>query len=245
MGVEYLKALQERSKILFLSANIREKTSGKPVFTPYLVKEVDGLKIGIIGLVTTDVAHPVAGEIKNYFIEDPAMAALEIISGPTAHCDHIIALAHLNPSEIESIAQIIPHLSIIIGGDGRSVVYPREIDHAIWVQADAFGLSIGRLNVKLVKGSSGFVDVTHRNLIQNSIDETQKKIEDPHYVKEVDDLKRLKEMLIEQKKKMPDGEGRNTYENRFTLLHPGVKSDPEIEELIISSRSQVKKPIPW
>jgi 2',3'-cyclic-nucleotide 2'-phosphodiesterase (5'-nucleotidase family) len=244
LGVEYLRALQKYSKIPFLSANIREKETGKPIFTPYLVKEMDGIRIGIIGVLTPDIAPSIAEEIDRYFIEDPSMAAIEIINGPMANCDYIIALAHLNPSEIEFLAQVAPHISVIIGGHDRSPVYPRVINRAIWVQTDAFGLSIGKLDLKFLKGSSEFVDVTQRNLIQKNIDEIQKKIEDPRHVKEGDGLKGMREMLIEQKKKMPDAVGKNTYENRLTLLHPGMESDKEIENLIDSLRDQLKRPLP-
>jgi len=82
------------------------------------------------------------------------------------------------------------------------------------------------------------VDVTQRNSIQTNIDEIQKKIEDPRYVNEADDLKRMKEILIEAKKAMPDPTGKNTYENRLELLHPKMTSDLEIKQLISSSKDR-------
>jgi 5'-nucleotidase len=236
LGVEYLRALQKHSKIPFLSANIKERKTGNPIFTPYLIKEINGSKVGIIGLLTPDMPPHIYEKMENYFIEDPMMVAIGIINGPIANCDHIIILAHLNFPEIESLAQSIPRISIIIGGHDHLLVFPREINRAIWVQTDAFGLHIGRLNLKFAKGSSGFVDITQRNLIQKNIDEIQKKIEDPRYVKEVDSLKRMMPILIERKKKMPDGEGKHTYENHLILLHPGIASDPEVEQLISSSK---------
>jgi len=238
LGVDYLRTLQKHSKIPFLSANIRDKKTGMAIFTPYLIKEMDGTRAGVIGLLTPDIAPHIYDEIESYFIDDPIRVATEIINGPMAECDPIIVLAHLNPQEIESIAQVLPRISIIIGGHDRSPVFPKEINRAIWVQTDAYGLYIGRLNLKFIQGSSGFVDLTQRNMIQKSVDEIQKKIEDPHYVKEADTLKRMKEMLIEQKQKMPDGEGKHTYENHLMLLHPGIASDPEVEELISSSKDQ-------
>jgi hypothetical protein len=43
---------------------------------------------------------------------------------------------------------------------------------------------------------------------------------------------------------MPNTEGKNTFENHLPLMHPGLASDPEIEELIASSRDQLKRPLP-
>jgi 2',3'-cyclic-nucleotide 2'-phosphodiesterase (5'-nucleotidase family) len=228
--------LQNHSKVPFLSANIKEKKTGKPIFTPYLIKETDGLRIGVIGVLTAETAPPIGGENEIYSIEDPTEVTIGIINGPLANCDHIIALAHLNPSEIEFYAKMLPNISIIIGGQDCSPTLPREINRAIYVQTDAYGLSIGRLNLQFVKGEAGFVDVTRRNLIQKNIDEIHKKITDPRHVKESEGLKGMQEMLIEESKRIPNGVGKNTYENSLTLLHPGMESDKEIEKLIESSR---------
>lgn len=244
LGVKYLKTIQKNSKFPFLSANLKDKKTRKSVFNPYLIKEFDGLKVGVIGLTTSDVPSYIHKEIKGCYIEDPIKVATETINGSLSHCDHIIALAHLNPPEIEDLARKVPQISIIIGGNNRSFIFPKQINHSIWVQTDPFGIHIGRLDLRLTKGSKEFVDVLPRRLIQKNIEEIQKKMGDPQYAKEMKNLKETEEKFLEEKKKLPDAEGKNTYENFLTLLHPGMKSDPEIERVIASSREQLKRPIP-
>lgn len=53
--IEGLKNKMQLSNFPFFSANIREKSSGQiPDFiTPYIVKEVNGIKVGIIGGINT------------------------------------------------------------------------------------------------------------------------------------------------------------------------------------------------
>jgi 2',3'-cyclic-nucleotide 2'-phosphodiesterase (5'-nucleotidase family) len=245
LGVEYLRNLQKNSKISFISANLKEKKTGKPIFKPYLIKEIKGIKIGILGLNTNEISPNIQKELKDYSIENPIKAAKETINRFMASCDYIVALAHLTPTEIESLAKEVPRISIIIGGNDRSFIFPKQIHRAYYVQTDAFGAHIGRLNLNLLKGSSEFVDILSKSLIQKKIEETQKKIEDPKYEKDIKGLKELQDILIEQKKKMPSSEGKNTYENYLTLMHPNMKSDPKIEKLIDSSRDQLKRPIPY
>lgn len=245
LGVEYLKNLQKSSKISFLSANLKEKKTGKPIFKPTLIKEIKGINIGILGLITNQVPPNIQKELKNYSIENPNKAATETINRYLASCDHIIVLAHLTPLEIESLAKEVPRLSIIIGGNDRSFILPKKIHRSLYVQTDAFGAHIGRLNLNLLKGSSEFIDIRSKTLIQKKIEETQKKIEDPNYGKDIKGLKELQDILIEQKKKMPSSEGKNTYENYLTLMHPKMESDKEIENLIESSRDRLKRPIPY
>ena len=168
----------------------KDKKTRKTVFEPYLVKEIHGLKVGIIGLMTQSVP-PMLNEIRGYFVEDPAKAATDSINGALLDCDIIIALAHMDHSEIESFAQKVPKISIIIGGHNRSYMDAKMVNRSLWVQTDAFGFQIGRLDVRWVKGSSDF-----------------------------------------------------QYENVLTVLHPEMKADPQVEEMITSSGDILKRPLP-
>ncbi len=245
LGVEYLKILGKKSKIPFISANLKDKKTQKPVFKPYLLKEIGGLKVGIIGLLTQSIHPNNQKEMKEYFVEDPVKVASEAIKSPLSHCDHIIALAHLTPPEIESLAKEVPHISIIIGGNDRSFIFPQQIYRSIYVQTDAFGAHIGRMNLKLIRGSNDFVDVLPKTLIEKNIGLIRKKMEDPQYTKEIEKLREMEKQFHEKLKKMPSTESKNTYENYLLLMHPGMKSDREVEQLIVSSKDQLKRPIPW
>jgi 2',3'-cyclic-nucleotide 2'-phosphodiesterase (5'-nucleotidase family) len=99
----------------------------------------------------------------DYFIDDPVKAASDFVNGPMALCNHIIVLAHIDPFEIEILAHRIPKISLILGGNNRAMEYPRQIGHSLYVQTDAYGFHIGRLNLTLVKGSSGFMNVLPTN----------------------------------------------------------------------------------
>ena len=245
LGVEYLKALQKKSKIPFLSANLKEKKSGRPIFKSHLVKQVEGMRIGIIGLLTLDIHPPIQKGLTSYLIEDPIKAALETIDRYLADCDHIIALAHLTPIEIQTLTKRISKISIIIGGNDRSFIFPKQFGHSIYVQTDAFGAHVGRMNLKLVKGSEEFMDILPRTMVQKNIREVQKKIEEPKYAGEIEKLKELQKQFKEQLKKMPNTEGKNTFENYLSLMHPGIESDPEIDQLIAVSKDRLKRPIPY
>jgi 2',3'-cyclic-nucleotide 2'-phosphodiesterase (5'-nucleotidase family) len=245
LGIEYLRNLQKNSKIPFLSANLKEKKTKKSVFKPYLIKEIEGIKIGILGLITTEISPNIKKELKDYFIENPMNAATETINRFMTSCDYIVALAHLTPPEIELLAKEVPRISIIIGGSDRSFIFPKQFDHSIYVQTDAFGAHVGRMNLRLIKGSNEFVDILPRTMIQKNIKEVQKKMEDPQYTKEIEKLKEIQDQFYEQLKKMQNTEAKNTFENHLPLMHPGMESDKEIEKLIDTSRDRLKRPIPY
>jgi len=154
LGVRYLQALQKKFKIPFLSANLKSKKSMKPFFEPFLIKNMNGFRIGIIGLLTPGVPPYPAETRGESFIDDPVKVATDLIDGSMASCDHIIALAHLDPIEIESLARRVPKISVVIGGNNRAMEYPSQIDRSFYVQTDAYGFHLGRLDERLVKSQS-------------------------------------------------------------------------------------------
>jgi 2',3'-cyclic-nucleotide 2'-phosphodiesterase (5'-nucleotidase family) len=155
LGLEYLRTLQKHSPVPLLSANLKDKKTGKTLFKPCLSKEIHGLKVGIIGLMTRSLQLPMLDKTGSYFVEDPLKAATDTINGPLSDCDILIALAHLDHSEIESLAQKVPQISIIIGGDDRAYD-AKMINRSLWVQTDAFGFQIGKVDVRWVRGTSDF-----------------------------------------------------------------------------------------
>ncbi|NOZ74806.1 MAG: hypothetical protein GXO90_05430 [FCB group bacterium] len=51
-GPDFLTMLADSTEIPFLSANLVDDTTGKPLFTPYLILNEDGFRIGVIGLIS-------------------------------------------------------------------------------------------------------------------------------------------------------------------------------------------------
>jgi len=205
LGIKYLRYLQRRSNIPFMSTNLVYRGTEKTVFKPYLIRKIGGVRVGIIGLLPSELPIHMYEELRGYSIKDPFQTAISVMGYLTTRCDYLIALAHLTPPDIESLVDIFPRISIIIGGEDRSFSFPNEVFGSLVVQTDPFGIHIGRLNLKLTKRPSDHFDVFPTTLLQKNI---------------------------------------AGYENVVTLLHPGMESDPETEELISGSKDQLKRPLP-
>ncbi|HLP00441.1 MAG TPA: 5'-nucleotidase C-terminal domain-containing protein [Opitutaceae bacterium] len=82
-GREYLAKASSEARFPWLSANIVRKSDQKPVFTPYVIKEVKGVRVAILGITTPGIP----------FWENP---------------DRIADLDFLNP--IETAARYVPIL---------------------------------------------------------------------------------------------------------------------------------------
>ena len=126
--IEGLKQRMEESNFPFLSANIREKSSGNiPDFiTPYIIKEVDGVKIGIIGLTTISTSYTTFPDnVKDYNFIDYTQALEEIVPQVKSEgAEILIALGHVSSYELTSLVPTASRLgiSVITGGHNNALV---------------------------------------------------------------------------------------------------------------------------
>jgi 5'-nucleotidase / UDP-sugar diphosphatase len=96
-GYERLLELTQVVNFPVLSANVIYEDSGELVLPPYMIKEVDGIKLGFFGLSTPEThykTHP--NNIKGLKFTDPVIASQKMVAELTAQgVDAIIAVSHL------------------------------------------------------------------------------------------------------------------------------------------------------
>lgn len=152
LGVENLLHLRGRAKFSVVEANIFDRESGKLLFDPYVIKEVGGVRVGIIGLGFIHEDNPSCRGLvmKNYAEEARKYAPLL-----RKKCDLVIALTHIGHYEDVLLASQVPDIDLVVGGHSHTILpKPVEVKRtggaSAWVaQAGSMGAYLGRLNVKL------------------------------------------------------------------------------------------------
>jgi len=143
-----------------------------------------GLRIGLIGVVTTDPFN-YSDEV-NAMLRDPYEAAgksAQILQG--RGCDVVICLSHLGKLQDEYGLSQVPGIDIIVGGHSHDAIpEPEFVNGKIIVQAGAFGKYLGELKIDVDRGS-GRVEVLDYRL--HEINSKIKK--DNHLLKELKELK--------------------------------------------------------
>ena len=126
--IEELKKRMEESNFPFLSTNIREKSSGQiPEFiSPYIIEEIDGIKVGIIGLTTTSTPYTTFPDfVKEYNFINYAQALEEIVPHVKSEgADILIAMGHICLQEMQALVSTASQLgiSVITGGHCTQLV---------------------------------------------------------------------------------------------------------------------------
>ena len=137
----------------YLAANISRKNNSGTYAKPYIVKIVNGVKIGIIGVVPMDLFTLTlprnVSDIKMLNTDSVITADMKQLK--SEKCNLIILLSH-NGADVDSVFAVKFHkdLDIIIGGHSHTPIFrPRVVDGVLICQAGSYGRWLGRLDVKV------------------------------------------------------------------------------------------------
>jgi 5'-nucleotidase len=135
----------------------------KNYISPYTIKEVGGLKIGIFGLTTPEanlLSLPAPAVIDTNIIETAA-AMVETLAGE--NCDVIISLSHMGFALDQLVAEYVPGINVIVSGhDHYLLEEPVEVESpsgtTFIVQAGAYYSYVGKLKLVVENGEVSLLD---------------------------------------------------------------------------------------
>ncbi|OAZ49325.1 5'-nucleotidase C-terminal domain-containing protein [Paenibacillus polymyxa] len=126
-GSKHLVELSKEIQFPVLSANIKQ-TDGTRLFQPYTIKEVDGVKIGIIGLTTPETAYKTNPKnVEGIQFTDPAAEAKAAVDEIRSKVDVVVALGHLGQDASSKdtslkVVKEVPGIDIFIDGHSHTVL---------------------------------------------------------------------------------------------------------------------------
>ena len=151
-GVEFLKGLEKKHNFPFISANLTDDTS-TPIFKRYVIKQVNGKKVGIFGLMgdTSEMVSKVKkltdGTVK---VQDTLKAAESVVQELTGKVDYMIAVTHQKTNRDWVIARRVDGIDLVVGGHDRlKTREPSKADETLIVRAGEKNQYQGMLEVTL------------------------------------------------------------------------------------------------
>ncbi|HBD64997.1 MAG TPA: multifunctional 2',3'-cyclic-nucleotide 2'-phosphodiesterase/5'-nucleotidase/3'-nucleotidase [Clostridiales bacterium] len=189
-GKERLLELKDMSKVGMLSANILDE-KGKTLFTPYVIKEVGGVKVGIFGLSTPETAYKTSpANVVGLTFEDPVKTSEKMVAELKDKTDVIIALVHLGldeSSEITSkkLAEKVKGIDVIVDGHSHTTLETGMLVNDVLIaQTGNYDKNLGYVNIEVQKGN--VVSKTSQLLAAGAAANT---VPDPELAKAIDEIK--------------------------------------------------------
>jgi 2',3'-cyclic-nucleotide 2'-phosphodiesterase (5'-nucleotidase family) len=149
-GQEVLRKRISEANFPVLGANVE----GPERVNPYFIKEVNGVKIAILGVVTEDVpvsTHPknVLG-LKFFSVLETVEKYLNLLK---SRADLVVLLSHIGYPVDRMLAEKVKGIDVIVGGHSHTrIPKPVKIGDSIIVQAWEYGKALGILDLTLKDG---------------------------------------------------------------------------------------------
>jgi hypothetical protein len=124
---DYLLANRDKFKFPLLSANIVYEDSRMPVFEPYLLTEIAGMKVGIIGVTQVMASSYTSSEERKIIFEDPMPALAKAYEKLVKEADFVIVLGYLQYPRLRgTYLEQMPKVQMVAGSDGYSVSWTKN-----------------------------------------------------------------------------------------------------------------------
>lgn len=160
-GLSVMTRLHDEASVAMLAANITTRPALPhpfPKMRPYITREVDGVRVAIVGLITPGVPTWSTPDLLGDCVFERSVPALRRIL-PLVRAeqpDVLILATHQGykpqgddpANEINAIAQAFPEIDAIIGGHSHEPVAESWIDgRVLYTQAGYYGIWLGRLDL--------------------------------------------------------------------------------------------------
>ena len=168
LGLDVLRQRMAEAEFPILSANAVISGTDQLFTAPYVIKEIGGHKVAIIGLTNQEAANVSGGAI---VVLDPLEALQDLLNEVSEEADIIIILSHLGMEVDLQMAGEVQGIDLIVGGKSRDVLHPPlwdEPSRTVIAQAGYQGQRIGVVSLDIV--SQGTVD-SHRGEVVVLTDE--------------------------------------------------------------------------
>jgi 2',3'-cyclic-nucleotide 2'-phosphodiesterase (5'-nucleotidase family) len=243
-GKEFLLEVSKKASFPFLSSNVIDERSEKPLFHPYLIKEVNGLRIGIFSLLSPEVflgqRDP---RLKGLTLRPPVDVAQSMVKELQPKTDLIILLSHLGYPKDMEIVQAVSGIHLIVGSHtGMNLTYPPVVKNTVILQSGSKGMYGARFDLTLYGRELTFVNVATKRSLESNLVLIKNRLNapgvtDPQKVQ----LRKTREDI---EKKLVEFEGKNEFKNVIITLTEQMKDHPEILKMIEAYKSKFPEPAP-
>ncbi|WP_242967815.1 5'-nucleotidase C-terminal domain-containing protein [Tepidibacter mesophilus] len=168
-GMDKISKWEETSGIPFLAANIYDKKTNKPVewADPYKIVELDGIKVGIIGLTTQETAYKTnPANVADIEFKNPSEVAREMVPKIKAEgADIVVLLSHIGAfqdSKTKEIKMEVPELTDVEDVDGIILGHSHQrvsglVNNIPVVQGYKQGRALGKISFVVDKDTKKIV----------------------------------------------------------------------------------------
>ena len=168
-GGDVLKKIISQQKAAVLTGNVKD-AEGNPLADGYTIIEKNGVKIGVIGMVTPNITRWDSATREGWTVTDPVEETKKIISEIKDQTDVLIAVMHMgmnNEYEVKNsgatdLANACPELDLIVASHEHQLIPGEEVNGVLVVMNKNSAAALAEVHLILEKQEDGSWDVVDR-----------------------------------------------------------------------------------
>ena len=216
-GLPFLLDITQSTSIPFISANLKDATTGKLLFEPYIILRRSDLKIGIIGL--TDLA---SDSIPELVVDDYIVAGQEFISKIKKKVDVVVMLVNSDRSTYKDLPTHFLDADLIYTSGSSSLTRPmmrQLVDGPYLYSSGREGryLNVTELNIK--NKSYPVTNVSYLEEKMNYIQRKLDRLQDSVTEKTLEEIYAGQEAILEK-----IAQSRNSITHNREILEAAVNT---------------------
>ncbi len=240
LGKEFLLEISRKANFPFLCSNLLDQPSGKNLFQTFLIKEINGLRIGMFSLLSPDFfTNPSDPRKRGLNFRLPIETAKAMVEELKPKTDLIILLSHLGYPKDIAMAQTVPGINVILGGHtGINLPYPPVIKNTMILQTASRGMFGGWLHLLFYNKGPIFYNSAARISLENSLNRYNERLSS----REIPEAERtqLRKAKEETERTLKQLRSKNQFTNRIISLHDQMKDDPDIGKMIEAYKAKTR-----
>lgn len=149
-GADAWKARVADFNYEMIAANMTDRETGELLSKPYTIREVNGIRIGVIGFTEPEIATrqpPHLSEGLAFQAEEVLQPLVDKLR-KQEKVDLVVLLTHIGLPKATALADLLEGEDIILSADTHERTYEPVVRNGTWiVEAGAFGSFVGKLDL--------------------------------------------------------------------------------------------------
>lgn len=238
LGKEFLVETLKKAAFPVLSSNLVDEESGKLLFKPYAIKEVNGLRIGIFSLLSPEVfLGPADPRRKGITLRPPMEVAQAMVKELQPKTDLIVLLSHLGYPKDMELAQTMSGIHLIVGSHtGMNLTFPPVVRNSVILQSGSKGMYAGRFELLLAGSDLSFSNTMTKRSYESNLANIKNQLIAPN-TPEVSKV-RLRKNQEDLEKKLREMKGKNEFNNVLLAITDQMKDNPDVLKMVEEYKSR-------